>query len=113
MSHKRVPTSPANPFYGYPAAVIAALCGVSIGTAAHYKSGRRKPPTPTLRLFCLYRDGRVLGKEWDGYKIHQDKLFGPDSRHVTAAHIAHLALVCQTLAEKDPVGYQHLLEAHA
>jgi hypothetical protein len=110
VGRKRIPTSPASPFYGYPAEVIAEWCGVSVGTAAHYKAGRRKPPTPVLRLFRLYRDGKVLGKEWDGYNVSGEKLFGPNSRHVRPSDIALTGLVWQALAEKDPESYYALLE---
>jgi len=63
VGRKRIPTSPASPFYDYPAKVIADWCGISAGSAEHFKAGRRKPPTPVLRLFRLYRDEKVLGKE--------------------------------------------------
>ena len=111
MGRKRIQTSPLSPFYGIPAHIIAEWCGVSIGTAEHYKAGRRKCPTPVLRLFRLYRDGKVLGREGDGYKIHKEKLFGPDGREVTAAQIAHLSHVCQLLAERDPDAYDELVQA--
>ena len=111
MGRKRIPTSPASPFYGYPAEVIAEWCGVSVGTAEHYKAGRRKPPTPVLRLFRLYRDGKVLGKEWEGYKAHKEKLFGPDGHFVTGSHISHLSILCQKMAESDPIGYEEFIGA--
>ena len=110
MGRKRIPTSPASPFYGYPAELIAEWCGVSVGTAEHYKAGRRKPPTPVLRLFGLYRDGKVLGQEWNGYKIHEEKLFEPNGRFVTGSHIAHIALISHALAELDKDAYQQLIE---
>ena len=110
MGRKRIPTSPLSPFYGYPAAVIAEWCGVSVGTAEHYKAGRRKPPTPVLRLFRLYRDGQVLGNDWEGYKVKDERLFGPDGRHVRPTDIALMGLVWQALAEKDPESYYALLE---
>lgn len=109
MGRKRIPTSPASPFYGYPAEVIAEWCGVSVGTAEHYKAGRRKPPTPVLRLFRLYRDGKVLGHEWDGYKIVGDKLFLPDGRFATSTHIAHLSLMCHIVAEKHAERYKAII----
>lgn len=107
IANKRRPSSAANPFYGYTAKVIAEVCGVSIGTAEHYKAGRRKPPTPTLRLFCLHRDGKVLSdKAWKRYKIVQEKLFLPNGRFVTESHILYLELMCQMLKEADPEGYE-------
>ena len=109
MGRKRRQTSPLSPFYGYPAELIAEWCDVSVGTAEHYKAGRRKSPTPVLRLFRLYRDGKVLGRNWDRYKVVDEKLFCPDGRFVTEAHISHLTIVCQMLAEKDPEGYDAIL----
>ena len=109
MGRKRIPTSPASPFYGYPAAVIAEWCGVSVGTAEHYKAGRRKAPTPVLRLFRLYRDGMILGKEWLGYKVHKDKLIGPDGKHVTQSHIVLQGLLWQALADSNQDKYFELL----
>jgi len=109
VGRKRRPTSPLSPFYGYPAELIAEWCGVSVGTAEHYKAGRRKPPTPVLRLFRLYRDGKVLGNSWDRYKVVDEKIFGPDGRFITEAHISHMAVVCQLLAEKNPDRYEALL----
>ncbi len=98
-----------NPFYGIPAVIIAEWTGVSVGTAEHWKAGRRPPSRSALRLFRLYRDGKVLGNAWDGYKIVDKKLFCRDGRHVTEAHISHLALVCQRLADLDRPEYEKLL----
>ncbi len=113
MGRKRIPTSPASPFYGYPAEVIAEWCGVSVGTAEHYKSGRRKPPTPVLRLFRLYRDGKILGDEWHEYKIVNGKLFGPDGRFVKPSHIALQGLLWQALGDADSKKYDELLKKAA
>lgn len=110
MGRKRIPTSPASPFYGFPAEVIAEWCGVSVGTAKHYKAGRRKPPTPVLRLFRLYRDGSVLGEEWAGYRVVDGKMFGPDGRFIRPSDIALMGLVWQALAEKNPESYFAILE---
>lgn len=109
MGRKRIPTSPASPFYGYPAEVIAEWCGVSVGTAEHYKAGRRKPPTPVLRLFRLYRDGKVLDEAWKDFRISQGKLFGVDGRPVRPSDIVLVGLLWQSLAEKDPESYYALL----
>ena len=110
MGRKRIPTSPASPFYGYPAKEIAEWCGVSVGTAEHYKAGRRKPPTPVLRLFRLFRDSQVLGREWEGYRVVGDKLFGPDGKFVRPSHIVLLGLLWQALAEADSKKYHELIE---
>lgn len=110
MGRKRIPTSPASPFYGYPAEVIAEWCGVSVGTAEHWKAGRRPPSRSALRLFRLYRDGKILDDDWSEYRIVKGKLFGPDGRTVRPSDIVLMGLVWQALAEKDPEGYYALLE---
>ena len=110
MGRKRIPTSPASPFYGYPAEVIAEWCGVSVGTAEHYKTGRRKPPTPVLRLFRLYRDGKVLDENWRDFRVANGKLSGPDGRPVKPTDIILMGLVWQALAELDSARYHELLE---
>ena len=110
MGRKRIPTSPASPFYGYPAEAIAEWCGVSIGTAEHYKAGRRRPPTPVLRRFRLDQSGKVLGEDWDDYKVVGGKIFGPDGRFVRPNDLALMSLVSQALAEKDPESYYAILE---
>ena len=106
----RIPTSAASPFYGYPAKVIAEWCGVSVGTAKHYKSGLRPPPTPVLRLFRLYKDNKVLGREWDGFRARGDKLYGANNQFITPSLIELNGLLWQALAEEDNEKYHQLLE---
>ena len=110
MGRKKRPTSPLSPFYGYPAELIAEWTGVSVGTAEHYKAGRRKPPTPVLRLFRLYRDGKVLDGEWDKYRIANGKMFGSNGRPVRPSDIALMGLIWQALAEVDPNSYYTILK---
>jgi hypothetical protein len=105
-------SSTANPFSGYPAEVIAEWCGVSVGTAQHYKANRRKPPTPVLRLWRLYCDCRVLSDQaWDGYRVVKDQIFAPgDSRPMRPVHFYLWGLVWQALAEADREKYFALLD---
>ena len=110
MSRKPKPSSPLNPFYGIPAERIAEWTGLSIGTVEHFKAGRRKPPIWILRLVKLYWDGKVLDDDWEGYKIVNGKLFGPNGRHVRPSDIALMGLVWQALAEKDPECYYAILD---
>jgi len=114
VGRKRIPTSPASPFYGYQAEVIAEWCGVSIGTAEHYRAGRRKPPTPVLRLFRLYRDQKVLSDEhWRGFRAIDDKIFPPKGRPFSISHFFLWELLWQALAEADSKKYHQLLEKAA
>lgn len=109
MGRKRIPTSPASPFYGYPAEVIAEWCGVSVGTAEHYKAGRRKPPLPVLRLFRLYRDGKILDDAWSEFRITKGIMYGVDGRGVRPSDVVLTGLLWQALAELDPPTYRELL----
>jgi hypothetical protein len=114
VGRKRTPTSPANPFYGYPAELIAEWCGVSIGTAEHYKAGRRKPPTPVLRLFNLLRHQKVLlGEDWEGYRCAKGKIYGPDGKSVRPTDIALIGILWQALAEADNNRYHEILKMAA
>ena len=107
-------SSALNPFYGFTAEVIAEVCGVSVGTAEHYKAGRRKPPTPTLRLFRLYRDRKVLSDEhWEGFRVVDDKFFPPKGRPFTTAHLYLWELLWHALAEAAPKKYHELLKKAA
>jgi hypothetical protein len=90
--------------------VIAEFCGVSVGTAEYFKSGRRKRPTPVLRLFRLHRDRKVLGRAWDGYRIVGDKLFGPDGKFIRSSHIAMMGLLWHALSDADSDKYNELLK---
>ena len=109
MGRKRIPISPLNPFYGYTAEEVAAVCGVSVGTAEHYRSGRRKPPTPVLRLWHLHRDHKILGSAWDEFRVVDDKLYGPDGRPFMPSHLILYSLVWQALSEADNERYLDLL----
>ena len=111
LVRKRKKSSPLNPFYGYPAKLIAEWCGVSVGTAEHYKAGRRKPPTPVLRLFRLYRDKKILSDEyWEDFHVVDDKIFGPNDRPMRPSDFSHWGLIWQALAEAAPKKYHELLK---
>jgi hypothetical protein len=77
--------SSANPrphpiFYGYPAFVIEEVCMVSKVTACAWKAGKRKPSKRALRLFELFAQGRVVPKQWDGWRFNSKtgELVSPD-----------------------------------
>ncbi len=86
---------------------------MSVGTAEHYKAGRRKPPTPVLRLFRHFRDQKILGKAWDDYRVIEDKIYGPDGRYVRPSDIALMGLIWQALADAAPEKYHEILKIAA
>lgn len=118
VGRKRRPTSPANPLYGYPAELIAEWCGVSIGTAEHCKAGRRKAPTPVLRLWRIrriHRDRRVLSHgAWDGFRVITNQILAPgDSRPMNPEHFYLRGLVWQAACGIAPYKYHKLPEEAA
>jgi hypothetical protein len=86
-------------FYGYPAELIAAWCGVSRKTAALYKAGLRKPSRQALRLFTLHRDGRVLSGAWRDCSLRGELLVDPHGRTVTVGQLQAYWIVMQLAAE--------------
>ena len=91
---------PFNRFYGYPAHVIAGWCGVSLSTARAYKSGKRRPPRPILRLWSLCADRRVLGSEWEGWLINGNALVDPDGNSTTLHQLRAYWVIMQIAADQ-------------
>ena len=107
---KKVTSTRLNPFYGYPASVIAEWCCVSVGTAKLYKSGRRKPSKAVLKLFRLHRDQKVLSDHWEGFRVIDDKIFGQDGKPIRRVHLVLSGLLWQALSEASPTAYRELLK---
>lgn len=92
-------------FYGYPAELIAEWCGVSLKTARLYKAGHRKPSLQALRLFTLHRDGKVLGRDWRGFRVEGPYLRDPAGYRARTSQLEHWNVLIQwaaTVAAKDP-----------
>ena len=92
-------------FYGYPDWLVARWCGVSVATARAWKTNRRKPSRPALRLFTLHRDGRVLGDDWTGWWVQDGYIIDPAGNRTTVAQLGHYAFIMQYaayLASLDP-----------
>jgi hypothetical protein len=92
-------------FYGYPVELIQEWCAVSKQTAYLYKIGARKPSRQALRLFTLHREGRILGKEWEGWRIKGGRLFDPEGVPADARQLRAFSLMMQfanELARRDP-----------
>jgi hypothetical protein len=102
-------------FYGYPEALVAQWCGVSVATARAWKQGRRKPSRPALRLFTLHRDRRVLGKEWKDWVIERGTIVDPAGIATTVAQLEHFAFILQyasylaSLSPETQAEFQRLL----
>jgi hypothetical protein len=75
-----------------------------VHTARLYKSGARKPSRQALRLFALYRDGRVLDHSWKGFAIRRNHLVDPDGHEFDPKQLrAHWLIVqlARDLASRD------------
>lgn len=87
-------------FYGYPADLVAEICGVSVETAARWKSGDSSPSRPALRLFNLHRARKVLASPaWDGWLVNGDELVSPEGNSTTQGQLRAYYLVYQLAAE--------------
>jgi hypothetical protein len=95
---------PLSIFYGYSPALIAQWCGVSVATARRWKRGGAAP-RPALRLFGLYRDGKVLDEHWKGWRAVKGVLSDPGGNCTTQGQLVAYWLVMQfaaDLARRDP-----------
>ena len=97
-------------FYGYPAKIIAEWCGVSIKSADHYKKGTRFPSKPVARLFLLHRDAKILGSDWDGWKVRGEILYSPEGIPWTQNQLRGFNWILELAREKDPKRYIKLIE---
>jgi hypothetical protein len=86
-------------FDGYPAELIAEWCAVSVKTAELYKAGSRKPSRQALRLFALFRDGRVLAGAWRDCCVRGDRLIDPEDQGLTLGQLRAYWIVMQLAAE--------------
>ena len=90
---------PLSIFYGYPDHLIAQWCGVSVRTAQRWKTGKTKPTRSALRLFGMFRDGRVLDDQWVGWSTRKGVLTDPDGNSTTQGQLRAYWIVVQLVAE--------------
>lgn len=86
-------------FDGYSAELIGRWCAVSLKTARLYKAGQRKPSRQALRLFTLYRQGRLLTGAWSECAVRGECLVDPDGAAVTVGQLRAYWIVMQLAAE--------------
>lgn len=82
-----------SPFYGYPPALVAEWCQVSVKAARAWKNGTRKPPAGAVALFKLYAEGQVLPPEFKGYRFAKGELLPPGRLGFTPALIEAYELI--------------------
>lgn len=61
----------------YPAEKLARWCLVTVKTARDWQAGRKRPSRRALKLLELHRSGRILGPEWEGWRVDGDRLIDP------------------------------------
>lgn len=91
--------SDCSQFYGYPVEEIMRVCVVGKATAKHYKRGKRLPSPQAARPWELHIQGRTLGADWDGFRVHRGELVDPDGLVYTAGEIATIPLLHAQIAE--------------
>ncbi len=91
--------NPYTMFYGYRAEELATWCHITIGYARCLKSGSAQPSRRILEIFKLYTDQQILGKEWEGWRVNQDRLYTPENIEITQSDIRALPYLRQLHAE--------------
>jgi hypothetical protein len=88
-----------NLFNGYQVEEIMRVCVVSKATAQHFKRGTRLPSPQAQRLWWLHLHGRILGPDWDGFRVHRNELVDPDGLVYSAGEIASIPILHAQLAD--------------
>ena len=75
-------------------------CDVSKVTACAWKKGTRKPSRRSVKLFSLYAQGKVITREFDGWKFNSrtGALVFPEGNEFTPGMIRTLPLLHQQVA---------------
>lgn len=92
-------------FYSIPAETIAQVCGVSLSTARSYKNGHRRPSRSVVTLMQLWKDGRILGPEFKGFRVHKGTIADPEGNVTTVNQLRGYGMLMQLLREwsrEDP-----------
>lgn len=103
-------------FASYPAELIAQWCRVTVETAQSWKTGKRTPSPAALALFCLYRDRKVLGPDWDGWIVKGNRLVDPEGNETTQGQLRAYYFVYQLareLGKRDPAALERLSQLMA
>lgn len=86
-------------FFGYQVEEIVRVCVVSKATAQHFKRGTRLPSPQAQRLWWLHVHGRILGPDWDGFRVHRNELVDPDGLVYSAGEIASIPILHAQIAD--------------
>lgn len=96
-------------FSGYPAALIAQWCLVSLRHAHRLKSGNARPTPRILKLFLLHAHQQVLGPTWSGWQVVGDRLFNPAGEPFTRAQLDAYVLIWQLASSHAPQAVHKVL----
>jgi hypothetical protein len=97
---KSVTSNVVGLFYGYSTKYIMEWCGVSKVTACAWKKGTRKPSRRSVMLFTLFAHGKVMSREFEGWKFHSrtGALISPEGNEFTPGMIRTVPLLHQQVA---------------
>lgn len=96
-------------FDGYPVELVQRWCMVGKKTAERYKNGTLLPSRRSVYLFNLHRNQKILGPEWDGWRVVGNKLYDHADVPTTIAQLNAYQYVYQLASATAPLEIAKLL----
>ena len=85
--------------HGIPVETIARWCCVSLSIAQQFKSGTRAPSAPSLELFSLHLEERIVPPEWHGFTFRSGTMWDPSGKAFTHGQLRAYHTGLQLLRE--------------
>lgn len=89
-------------FDGYPVELVQRWCLVGKKTAERYKSGALLPSRRSVYLFNLHRNQKILGPEWDGWRVVGNRLYDPANVPTTIQQLDAYQYIYQLASMHTP-----------
>lgn len=77
----------------------ADLLRVSVRTVQNWETGKARIPYAAFKLMRVLRGGKLLGPEWHGFIVRQDKLITPEGHSVEASDLGWWTLLVRRARE--------------
>ena len=98
-----------NLFDGYPVELVQRWCLVGKKTAERYKKGTLLPSRRSVYLFNLHRNQKILGSEWNGWRVNGGVLYDPADVPTTIAQLEAYQYIYQLASSLAPSDVQRVL----
>lgn len=89
-------------FDGYPVELVQRWCMVGKKTAERYKNGTLLPSRRSVYLFNLHRNQKILGPEWNGWRVVGNRLYDPADVPTTRQQIEAYEFIYQLASSFAP-----------